>query len=116
MPSSSSWSATIELCVCARYLLVSGLPVALARAWTTMVFAPESRARFAASAIVAFASSDRFALNSSKYTRKRGIWAVGVFAGVCALAAVAAVSVTHRKVNRQNFEIPQIMACIVPLQ
>src|ERR1700722_16529758 len=114
MPSSSSWSATIGLRVCARYLLVSGLPVALARAWTTIVFAPESRARFAASAIVAFASSDRFALNSSKYTRKRGIWAVGV--GVCALAAVAAVSRTNRKVDRQNFEIPQIMACIVPSQ
>ena len=36
MPSASSWSVTIELRVCARYLFVSAVPVALARAWTTI--------------------------------------------------------------------------------
>jgi hypothetical protein len=66
IPSASSWSVTIELRVCARYLFVSAAPVALARACTTIPLALVSLARLAASAITLLASSDRLALNSSK--------------------------------------------------
>src|SRR5579871_4199780 len=50
MPSATSWSATIEARVIARYLLVCTVPVALARAWTVTDLAPTCFARFAAPA------------------------------------------------------------------
>src|SRR6516165_2665577 len=94
----------MELRVCAKYLFVSAVPMALARAWTTIPLAPVSLARFAASAITLFASADRLALNSSKYTRKRGNSELLVV-GVCAFAAPTAANIDRRKIRRHKQEI-----------
>src|SRR6516225_7343199 len=93
----------MELRVCAKYLFVSAVPVALARAWTTIPLAPVSLARLAASAITLFASADRLALNSSKYTRKRGNSELLVV-GVCAFAAPTAANIDRRKIRRHKQE------------